>query len=58
MQQSVGVDSYLVVEVGHVPSILLIVVVVSVGAVMRRRDALGVRCGSAVVKVYTAMTNL
>ena len=40
-----------VVEVGHLPAVLLVVVVVRVRRVVGRRDALGVRRGSAVVKV-------
>jgi len=39
------------VEVGHVPSILLVIVVVSVGAVMGGGDALGVGSGGAIVEV-------
>merc|ERR1711976_1089847 len=43
--------SSLGVEVGHVPAILLVIVVVGVGAVVRRGDALSVRGGSSVIKV-------
>ena len=53
MQQSVRVNSYLVVEVWHVPSILFIVVVVSIGAVVAGGDALSVGCGGSVVEVVS-----
>lgn len=41
----------LVVEVGHLPAVLLVVVVMRVRGMMRRRYGLGVRCG-AVVEVH------
>ena len=41
-----------VVEVGHLPTVLLVVVVVSVGGVVRRGDALGIRGRGAVVEVH------
>lgn len=40
-----------IVKVGHLPSVLLVVVVVSVRGVVRGRDGLGVRSGRAVVEV-------
>ena len=56
MQQSVGVDSYLVVEVGHVPSILFIVVVVSIGAVVAGGNALSIGGWGSVVEVHSICT--
>jgi len=47
----------LAVEVGHVPAVLLVVVVVGVGAVVGGRDALGVRRRRAVVKVHSTVSN-
>ena len=40
-----------VVEVGHLPTVLLVIVVVRVCRVVGRRDALGVRSRCSVVKV-------
>lgn len=40
-----------VVEVGHLPAVLLVIVVVRVSRVVGRCDALGVRRGCSVVKV-------
>ena len=46
----------LAVEVGHVPAVLLVVVVVGVGAVVGGRDALGVGRRRSVVEVYSVST--
>ena len=45
-------NSRLIVEVGHLPAVLLVVVVVGVGRVVRGRDALRVGRRSAVVEVH------
>ena len=44
----------LVVEVGHVPAVLLVIVVVGVGAVVAGRDALSVRGRGSVVEVWSS----
>jgi hypothetical protein len=41
-----------VVEVGHLPSVLFVVVIVRVSRMVARRYAFGVGCGSAVVEVH------
>merc|ERR1719357_1554153 len=46
----------LIVEVGHVPSVLLVVVVVGVGGVVAWRDALSVGRRRSVVEVYSVST--
>ena len=53
---NIGVHSYLVVEVGHVPSILFIVVVVSIGAVVARGNALSIGGRGSVVEVHSVST--
>ena len=53
---NIGVHSYLVVEVGHVPSILFIVVVVSIGAVVAGGDALSLGGWGSVVEVHSICT--
>ena len=47
---------YLIVEVGHVPSVLFVVVVVGVGAVVAWRDALSVGRRRSVVEVDSVST--
>ena len=47
---------YLIVEIGHVPSILLIIVVVGIGAVVAWCNALSVGGGSSVVEVHSIST--
>ena len=49
-------SSYLIVEIGHVPSILLIIVVVGIGAVVAWCNALSVGGGSSVVEVHSIST--
>ena len=44
----------LVVEVGHVPAVLLVVVVVGVRTVVAGRDALSVGCRGSVVEVRSS----
>ena len=44
----------LIVEVGHVPAVLLVIIVVGVGAVVAGRDALSVRGRGSVVEVGSA----
>ena len=44
----------LIVEVGHVPAVLLVIIVVGVGAVVAGRDALSVRCRGSVVEVRSS----
>ena len=50
--------SVLPVKVGHIPAVLLIVVVVRVGAVVGGRDALRVGRRRAVVEVHTTEQGL
>ena len=41
----------LIVEVGHVPAVLLVIVVVGVRTVVAGRDTLSIRCRGSVVEV-------
>ena len=47
----------LAVEVGHVPAVLLVIVVVGVGAVVAGGDALSVGGASAVVEVVASLVS-
>jgi hypothetical protein len=45
-------DLRFIVEVWHLPSVLLVIVVVSVGRVVRRGNALRVRCWCSVIEIH------
>ena len=45
----------LVVEVGHVPSVLLVIVVVGIGAVVTGSNTLSIRSRSSVVEICSSL---